>query len=140
MKSKTNLTVKFILDEKEKKLMREANNMIIDMKSVLYKNRIENKAKKLDKVIPLIGDIIDGKEIGDQNESREVWIVGYRNDRFCENIISLYFTHQKAKAAFDEWVKDREDEENFECDNNIASWNESNGSFVQVMLWCQEVE
>lgn len=71
---------------------------------------------------------------------KEIWVLEYRNDRYCEHEITLYETQEKAEKALEEWINIHKDEEKFDCGNRSARWIESNGDFVGVIIYKKEVK
>ncbi len=72
---------------------------------------------------------------------KEVWIVGWRNDRYCERYMELYSTEAKARKCFNKEVRDRKDKHDFEYEkgDNEAIWYDG-GDFCSVSIWKEEVK
>ena len=70
-----------------------------------------------------------------------VWIVGIRNDRYCERDIYLYSTKAKAMKEFREEIRGHKDNPSFEYEkgSSEATWSDG-GDFCSVSIWKQEVE
>ena len=69
-----------------------------------------------------------------------VWVIGYRNDRYCQHDIEIYSKEAEAKKVFKEEIKWHKDEREFsyDKDNNEASWLDGD-DFASISMWKQKV-
>ena len=71
---------------------------------------------------------------------KTVWVIGERNDRWSENVITIFEKEEKARSAFEDLVKGyiNEDEFKYEEGDDQATWTD-HGNYCCVEIWEQEV-